>query len=126
MIFDSDSSHKLSVFNHKLNWICLGLPPLALILSPSALNLPIDLAMGVLIPIHAHISGNGVITDYAHKITKARWWDRSLRGMLATSTLLTIAGLLIVNIQGPGLTETVKSLWRPKPYPSKLADKDSI
>ena len=36
---------------------------------------------------------------------------------MAGATVATAAGLLMVSVAGPGLTETVKQLWRPKPKP---------
>ncbi|EOD25505.1 Hypothetical protein EMIHUDRAFT_237621 [Emiliania huxleyi CCMP1516] len=90
--------------------------PVALVLSPSMLAMPLDLAMGVLIPVHAHCNANMIISDYAHWITKAKWFDTALRMALVpvtgTLTRLTFLGLLNLNLRGPGLTESVKALWR--------------
>lgn len=63
--------------------------------------------MGVAFPIHGHVGMNGVITDYVPKSFRplARY------GLLA-STLLSLLGLLKLNLLGPGLTETYLSLWR--------------
>ena len=40
---------------HKLNFALIGLGPLALVLPQSPLTLPLDLVLGVIIPLHSHI-----------------------------------------------------------------------
>ena len=64
---------------HKLNLALCGMVPAALVLSPSMINFPIDLAMGFAIPVHFLIGGHGVVTDYAQKIIKAKWFENGLR-----------------------------------------------
>eukprot|EP00316_Scyphosphaera_apsteinii_P022089 CAMPEP_0119311206 /NCGR_PEP_ID=MMETSP1333-20130426/21971_1 /TAXON_ID=418940 /ORGANISM="Scyphosphaera apsteinii, Strain RCC1455" /LENGTH=155 /DNA_ID=CAMNT_0007315533 /DNA_START=11 /DNA_END=478 /DNA_ORIENTATION=+ len=118
MLFKSDHSSAGMHIYHKLNFALIGLGPAALVLSPSALNYPVDIALGIIIPLHSHIGGNDVITDYAHKITKAKAFENSLRIGLFGVTVVTFVGLLKLNLQGPGVTETLKSFWR-----SKKADK---
>ena len=158
--------------NHRMFMPIVYMCPVALVLSPSMLAMPLDLAMGVLIPVramhtarslrpceaagatvsprrerarllllqvHAHCNANMIISDYAHWITKAKWFDTALRMALVpvTGTLtrarpqyasfrfcvhslvvrapcpgLTFLGLLNLNLRGPGLTESVKALWR--------------
>ena len=100
---------------HKLNLALCGMVPAALVLSPSMINFPIDLAMGFAIPVHFLIGGHGVVTDYAQKIIKAKWFENGLRVGLLGLTAVTVVGLLKLNLQGPGLTEAVKDLWRPPP-----------
>lgn len=73
--------------------------------------MPIDLALGVLIPVHAHVGLNFVVADYVPKATRGL-----ARGLVLALTIVTAAGLLKLNVQGPGLTESIKSLWR-KPQP---------
>ena len=41
----------------------VALGPVALVLSPSAWSFPIDLALGVIIPLHSHLGSNDVISD---------------------------------------------------------------
>jgi len=67
----------------------------------------VDLVLGIAFPIHGHIGMNGVITDYVPKPARviARY------GALATTTI-TLIGLMKLNLFGPGITETYKSLWR--------------
>ena len=101
---------------HKVNYGLLGLTPLAFALSPSALNTPIDFTLGVMLPLHAHVGMNCIITDYAKKISKGA--EGPLRVVMLGVTGVTLLGILKLNVSGPGLTETVKGLWR-----SKVSDK---
>lgn len=113
-LFKSDHSvHGMRLY-HKLNFALIGLGPLALLLSPSSLSVPIDYMLGVIIPLHGHLGGNDVISDYAHKVTKAEWFARGLRNGLFGVTVITFFGLLKLNVQGPGVTEAFKSVWRPR------------
>ena len=112
----ADSSTGLSHLYHKLNWVICGLTPLALVLSPSAANMPIDLALGVGIPVHFQISGHMLVTDYAPLLLgalgKTAGMQNALRGVVTATTAITVVGLTKLNLQGPGLTETIKSAWR--------------
>ena len=96
----------------------LGLTPLAFLLSPSSFCFPVDLALGVVFPVHAHIGMNYVITDYVPK-----FFGKAARGparvFMFGMTIVTAAGLLRLNLFGPGVTETFKQLWR-KPEPAKI------
>lgn len=114
LILKSDHTTQGLHLYHKLNLALIGLGPLALLLSPSSLNMPVDLLLGIMIPIHGHVGGNDVITDYGKKITKAPWFDAALRRGLLGVTVVTFLGLLKLNVQGPGVTEAFKSVWRPK------------
>ena len=72
------------------------------------MNLPVDLALGVLIPVHSHIGMNGVISDYVPPSMRS-----AVRvGWLGASVLM-FAGFLRLNLAGDGVTETIKSVWRP-------------
>eukprot|EP01006_Ploeotia_vitrea_P045366 TRINITY_DN66936_c7_g1_i1.p1 TRINITY_DN66936_c7_g1~~TRINITY_DN66936_c7_g1_i1.p1 ORF type:complete len:199 (+),score=91.76 TRINITY_DN66936_c7_g1_i1:70-666(+) len=82
--------------------------PLGLLLSPSFLCVPIDFAMGVVVPIHAHIGMTYVIDDYVPRGSQTA----IARGVLLFITLLMLYGLLKVNLCGPGISESVKALWR--------------
>ena len=93
----ADHSTGLSHLYHKLNIGLCALTPLALLLSPSAMNLPVDLALGVGIPVHFQISGHGLITDYApllfgNGLGKAVWFVNTLRAaMTATTAVANVA-----------------------------------
>ncbi|OQR92806.1 hypothetical protein ACHHYP_03185 [Achlya hypogyna] len=88
----------------------LGLIPVALALSPSALNTPVDYALGVLIPVHAHVSMNAVLSDYIPKVHQLPFRLSALAGSAAF-----FLGLLVVNVNGVGITESVKTIWREAP-----------
>jgi succinate dehydrogenase (ubiquinone) membrane anchor subunit len=85
-----------------------GLTPVALALSPSLLNFPVDLALGIVLPIHAHIGMQGVVEDYVPRGTLRA----GAKIGVAVLTVTTLLGLMKLNLCGPGLTESVKSLWR--------------
>jgi len=38
--------------------------------------------------------------------------QNALRGAVTATTAITVIGLTKLNLQGPGLTETIKSAWR--------------
>jgi succinate dehydrogenase (ubiquinone) membrane anchor subunit len=110
-IIAPDSSGRIIHLYHKLNLALLGLTPVALVLSPSVLNMPVDLALGVLFPLHAHVAMNGVITDYAGKVF-GKGATMSCRIVMLGFTCGTILGFARLNLTGEGLTESVKGLWR--------------
>jgi len=114
MVLKSDHSAKMTHLYHKLNFALIGLGPVALVLSPSAMNYPLDLLLGVIIPLHSHIGGNDVVTDYAKKITKAKAFESTLRWSVLGTSVVMFFGLLKLNLEGHGITETIKRLWRPK------------
>jgi len=87
----------------------VGLAPLSFILSPSIINFPVDLALGFIFPLHSHVALNYVVSDYVPKASRG-----AARAVLLTATIIATAGLLKLNIEGPGLTETFKSVWRKK------------
>lgn len=93
----------------------MGLTPVAFVLSPSPLAIPVDFALGVLFPIHAHIGMNNVISDYVPKSaqTLARIAWLGVTGVM-------LLGFLRVNIEGAGITETVKTVWRESPNKKQL------
>ncbi len=77
--------------------------------------MPIDILLGVLFPIHSHVALNYVVADYVPKSSRPL-----VRGLVLVASVITAAGLLKLNLTGPGLTESVKSLWR-KPKADKKA-----
>ncbi|DAZ96191.1 TPA: hypothetical protein N0F65_012381, partial [Lagenidium giganteum] len=109
-IIEADNS---KVAHKVYHWTSVGLMallPTAFVLSPSPLAVPVDLALGVAIPVHAHIGINNVISDYVpqHLRTLARL------GMLGVTGVMFL-GFLRVNIEGEGITETIKTVWRESP-----------
>jgi succinate dehydrogenase (ubiquinone) membrane anchor subunit len=57
---------------------------------------------------------NYVITDYAAKLLGSGARGPARIGMLAF-TGISVAGLTKLNLTGPGITETVKAMWRKQP-----------
>jgi succinate dehydrogenase (ubiquinone) membrane anchor subunit len=92
------------------------LTPVSFALAPSPMNQPIDLALGVLYPVHGHVGLNYVISDYVPKAFRT-----AARVSLLGFTVATVAGLTQLNLQGPGMTQTVKNLWADKPRKTKDA-----
>ena len=84
-----------------------SLAPVAMILSPSFLNFPVDFALGLIIPVHMHIGLIGVVEDYVPRPSQSL-----SRFVLAVLSILSAIGLLKINLCGKGITESVKSLWR--------------
>ncbi len=99
---------------HLSSPVLLGLTPVAFLLSPSILAFPIDLALGLVSPFHAHRGMINVIDDYVpkDKLCIAKW-------LMMFSTGVATLGLLKVNLCGPGISESVKSLWRENPKSEK-------
>mmetsp|Transcript_52722 Transcript_52722/g.93044 ORF Transcript_52722/g.93044 Transcript_52722/m.93044 type:complete len:116 (+) Transcript_52722:110-457(+) len=112
-IVNADGSSKMISLWHKCNLALLGLAPVAFVLSPSALNKPIDLALALALPFHAHVGMNMVLTDYTKKIL-GKGALGPMRLVMVGITGTTTLGLLKLSVTGPGITETVKSLWRTK------------
>ena len=65
------------------------------------------LSSGILFPIHSHIALNYVISDYVPKASRSL-----VRAGLLGATIVAAAGILKLNLAGPGLTDVIKSLWR--------------
>eukprot|EP00466_Bigelowiella_natans_P006989 jgi/Bigna1/35639/e_gw1.10.205.1 len=94
--------------HHKANIGLAVLTPAAFLLSPSILNYPVDLAMGVMIPVHSHVCLNLVAEDYVPRGTARS----TVKLGIALVTLVTAFGIMKINMCGPGITESIKSLWR--------------
>lgn len=92
---------------HKVNMFLLGAAPVALATSPSVVSFPLDLVMGVAIPVHMHIGMNGVISDYVPKSAQT-----TARIVLLVVSGVTLLGLMKLNLAGDGISETAKALWR--------------
>ncbi|RLN59518.1 hypothetical protein BBJ29_005096 [Phytophthora kernoviae] len=109
-IVEADN-HALSVkLQHLTSIGLMGAVPLAFVLSPSPLALPVDIALGVILPVHAHIGMNNVISDYVPQ----NFRTLARLGWLGATSLMFL-GLLRVNLEGPGITECVKTVWRESP-----------
>ena len=82
------------------------LTPISFAMSPSPMNKPVDMILGVMFPLHAHIGLNYVISDYVPKALRT-----FARVSLLGVTTMTVVGLFQLNMTGIGMTQTVKNLW---------------
>ncbi len=69
----------------------------------------VDVAVGVLIPIHFHLVMDGVVIDYVYGPAR-KLANIVLYGVSA----VTLLGLLKLNTHDEGITNTIKSLWEKK------------
>ncbi|CAN0136075.1 unnamed protein product [Pylaiella littoralis] len=96
---------------HAVNMVVLAGVPAAVVTSPSALTMPLDVVLGIALPLHAHIGMNYVISDYVPRSSRG-----AARGAMLAASVVAAVGLLKLNLTGAGLTETLKATWRdPKP-----------
>lgn len=63
--------------------------------------------LSVAIPVHMHLTTNAVVTDYIPK-----GYRPPVRAAVLAASAVTYLGIMKINLGGPGLTETVKLLWR--------------
>lgn len=98
---------------HKVNNSLLVLAPCALILSPSPYAFPVDLALGIALPLHGHIGMNSVLTDYMPKFGLGDGFVKFSRILMLGVTVTTTVGLFRLNTEGPGVTGALKKLWKP-------------
>jgi succinate dehydrogenase (ubiquinone) membrane anchor subunit len=85
----------------------LALTVPAMFIDAPVVSLPLDLVLGFVFPLHAHVAMNYVITDYVPKASRG-----IVRMVVLATTVITTAGLLKLNVSGPGFSATIKSLWR--------------
>ena len=104
---EADTPAKFVKIFHYTSYASLALFPVALVLTPSVMNMPVDLAMGVVFPVHGHIGMNHVISDYVPKGARS-----AARMALLGVTGVTLLGFAKLNLTDKGITETVVSMWR--------------
>ena len=92
----ADTSKSVLTFYHQSGYALVALTPVAFILSPSWLNFPVDLALGVIFPVHSHIAINYVITDYVPKVRE----DVSREPEPASSYCFVHTSLLLALVPG--------------------------
>ena len=96
---------------HRVNLALLGATPVALATDSTFLSVPVDMGLAVMFPLHGHIGMNYVITDYVPKLfSKAAVGPA--RAIMVGVTGATMLGLTKLNVEGPGITGTLKALWR--------------
>eukprot|EP00499_Haloplacidia_sp_CaronLabIsolate_P002328 CAMPEP_0196772744 /NCGR_PEP_ID=MMETSP1104-20130614/2397_1 /TAXON_ID=33652 /ORGANISM="Cafeteria sp., Strain Caron Lab Isolate" /LENGTH=130 /DNA_ID=CAMNT_0042142885 /DNA_START=116 /DNA_END=508 /DNA_ORIENTATION=+ len=113
-LFHADESTHVRHMMHKLNYVLLAGVPIAVVFAPSPLAKPVDLLLGVVLPLHAHVGLNAVITDYVPSALR-----QPARGAVLVTTLLVTLGLLRWNLAGDGMTASAKALWYKKPEASE-------
>jgi succinate dehydrogenase (ubiquinone) membrane anchor subunit len=101
---------------HYTSYALAGGVPAALLLG-APVSTVVDLALGIVIPVHFHIGMRSVIVDYVHDVST----QRIALGALATVTVLTALGLTKFNLMDVGLTEGITSLWVKQPAPEAAA-----
>lgn len=105
-VYIADSSNSINRAYHSSALALAVLTPVAFAL-PASMALPADLLLGLLFPFHSHVAMNYVVTDYVPKASRG-----AARALVLATTVIAAAGILKLNLEGPGLTETIKSLWR--------------
>lgn len=105
---DTTNAPQLKKIYHNSSLALAGLVPVAVFQQQGdVFGRFVDAGLNVALPIHSHIAMNYVVTDYIPKSLRgaARW------GVLG-STAVIAAGMLKLNVAGPGVTATVKALWK--------------
>lgn len=114
MFFIVESSSKMTHYFHNTGYALIFIVPVSFAISPSIFNLPLDLALGFMFPLHSFIGCNYVISDYVPKALRG-----PMRMFVLGATVITLAGLLRLNITGGGITNAIKSMWADPPKKSK-------
>ena len=91
----------------------LALPPP---LIARAVSTIVDLTLGIVVPLHAHMGVRSVLVDYVHGPTE----QTMALAVLAGVTVLTALGLTKFNVTDVGLTEGVKSIFIEQPPPAHM------
>mmetsp|Transcript_8409 Transcript_8409/g.9600 ORF Transcript_8409/g.9600 Transcript_8409/m.9600 type:complete len:149 (+) Transcript_8409:107-553(+) len=92
---------------HKTNLACMVLAPLAIVAHPSPLSMPVDLALAVVFPLHAHMGMNFIFTDYVPGSPTG-----PARMALLAVTVLSTVGLLKLAVSEDGITGSLKAVWK--------------
>uniref|UniRef100_A0A7S0KM59 Succinate dehydrogenase [ubiquinone] cytochrome b small subunit n=1 Tax=Ostreococcus mediterraneus TaxID=1486918 RepID=A0A7S0KM59_9CHLO len=101
----ADSGRAMMKIYHGSSFALAGLVPAAAMLPGG--SLPIDVALGVALPVHSHIALNFIISDYCPKAMRG-----PTRAATLALTVATLVGLFQLNTKGEGVTRAVKSLWK--------------
>mmetsp|Transcript_44126 Transcript_44126/g.140459 ORF Transcript_44126/g.140459 Transcript_44126/m.140459 type:complete len:124 (-) Transcript_44126:71-442(-) len=99
---NADTAANSKKIYHMSSYALAGLAPVAA-LRP---NLPTDLLLNAVIPVHSHIAMNYIIADY---VPKAMMGPARM-GMLGV-TGITALGMLKLNIFNGGVSYQIKKLW---------------
>lgn len=77
-----------------------------------------DLALGVVLPLHCHLGFAGIILDYLPKRKFGIVYPLSM-GLLYVGTGLTLYGLYHFNTKDVGITEGFSRIWNAKKTPKQ-------
>ncbi len=111
----ADRTMELQKIFHATSFSALVFTPIALMTHPCQLSLPLDLALSVIFPLHAHFGISWILTDY---VKSAKPFG-PIRVALLGLTGLTTLGLLKLSITGEGVVGTVKATWRDSEHEKK-------
>mmetsp|Transcript_8280 Transcript_8280/g.13409 ORF Transcript_8280/g.13409 Transcript_8280/m.13409 type:complete len:158 (-) Transcript_8280:1158-1631(-) len=103
----ADQTMAAQMVFHKLNMGLMVLTPVAFLVAPTPLAMPVDIGLSLVIPLHAHIGMSWIFTDYLPGQSPTG----ALRMVMAGATCLAIIGLLKVSVTGDGLIGTLKATW---------------
>ncbi|KAF8927731.1 CybS-domain-containing protein [Dissophora ornata] len=70
-----------------------------------------DGLLGVVVPIHAHMGFDAMVTDYLHPGKVGVFGNKAISWTLRGATLLVLVGCYQFNTADVGLTELVKKAW---------------
>ncbi|KAF9197237.1 membrane anchor subunit of succinate dehydrogenase, Sdh4 [Haplosporangium sp. Z 27] len=70
-----------------------------------------DGLLGVVVPIHAHLGFDAMITDYLHPGKVGKFGNKAFSWALRGATVLTLVGCYQFNTSDIGLTELIKKSW---------------
>ena len=105
-VLEADASSTINKAYHAGNLALVGLAPLAVIAHPSGMSMPVDVALSVALPFHAHVGMNYIISDYIPKGMRG-----GARVALLGVSAATVAGLLSLSFSDDGIVGTLKRLW---------------
>ena len=98
-------------YERALSVVSVPLIASAFVVGPAPI---LDLALGVVLPLHCHLGFDTIITDYLPKrrvgvLNAVATWT------LRAGTLLTLYGLYTFNTQDVGIIEFTRRLWKNQP-----------
>eukprot|EP00658_Telonema_sp_P-2_P044727 TRINITY_DN3262_c0_g1_i1.p1 TRINITY_DN3262_c0_g1~~TRINITY_DN3262_c0_g1_i1.p1 ORF type:complete len:143 (+),score=30.00 TRINITY_DN3262_c0_g1_i1:207-635(+) len=108
-IWKPDHAKQNMAIYHKSGMACAVLTPLALAVP----NLPCDVVLSVLFPMHAYVGLHACVSDYVPNNLKG-----AMRGLVLAATGVTMVGMQVVNFKGDGMTRSTLKLWS-KPEANK-------
>jgi succinate dehydrogenase (ubiquinone) membrane anchor subunit len=71
----------------------------------------IDMALGVVLPLHCHLGMDCIIQDYLPK-RRVGMLNPFAKSVLGVTTVFSLYGLYKLNTEDVGITEYVKKVWK--------------